>query len=95
MGRSSRPRPARLAIKLRQIRTDLDLTQRQMFEMLGDTRTALYQGHIGLCESGQREPPLPVLLKYARIAGISTDVLIDDEMDLPKRLVKKRERVKR
>ena len=37
-------------------------------------------------ELGKREPPLPVLLKYARIAGVYVDVLIDDELDLPKKL---------
>jgi transcriptional regulator with XRE-family HTH domain len=83
MGRSRRPRPARLAAKLRQIRTTLNLTQEQMFEQLGETKTALYPGHISLYESGQREPPLPVLLRYARIAGVYVDVLIDDELDLP------------
>ena len=83
MGRSHRPRPARLATKLRQIRTALGLTQQQMFERLGQTRTALYPGHIGLYESGQREPPLPVLLRYARLAGVIVDLLIDDELDLP------------
>jgi len=30
-------------------------------------------------ERGTREPTLNVLLKYARLAGISTDILIDDE----------------
>jgi transcriptional regulator with XRE-family HTH domain len=83
MGRSSRPKPARLAVKLKQIRTALGFTQQQMFERLGQTKTALYAGHIGLYESGQREPPLPVLLRYARIAGVYVDVLIDDEIDLP------------
>jgi transcriptional regulator with XRE-family HTH domain len=34
-------------------------------------------------EVGTSEPPLPVLLKYARLIEISTDVLIDDELDLP------------
>lgn len=86
MGRSRRPRPARLAAKLREIRIKLDLTQQEMFERLGETKTALYPGHIGLYESGQREPPLPVLLRYARIVKISTDVLIDDDLDLPARL---------
>jgi len=33
---------------------------------------------------GTREPPLPILLRYARLAGISTDVLIDDDLKLPK-----------
>jgi hypothetical protein len=39
-------------------------------------------------ELGTREPPLPILLKYARLVGISTDVLIDDELNLPGRLLK-------
>ena len=86
MGRSRRPRPARLAAKLRQIRTALGLTQEQMFECLGETKTALYPGHISLYEGSRREPPLPVLLRYARIAGVYVDVLIDDELDLPDRL---------
>lgn len=86
MGRASRPKPARLAAKLRQVRTGLGLTQQQMFEQLGETQTALYPGHIGLYESGQREPPLPVLLRYARIAGVYVDALIDDEIDLPDHL---------
>jgi transcriptional regulator with XRE-family HTH domain len=33
-------------------------------------------------ERGEREPPLPVLLKYAKLAGVSTDTLIDDTVDL-------------
>lgn len=86
MGRSRRPRPARLAAKLRQVRTALGLTQEQMFEHLGETKTSLYPGHISLYEGGQREPPLPVLLRYARSAGVYVDVLIDDELDLPDKL---------
>jgi hypothetical protein len=57
-----------------------------MFERLGETKTALYPGHIGLYESGQREPPLPVLLRYARIAEVYVDVLIDDNLDLTEKL---------
>lgn len=89
MGRSHRPRPVRLAQKLRQIRTALGLTQQEMFERLGETRTALYPGHIGLYELGRREPPLSVLLRYARIAGVYVDMLIDDEMNLPEKLPSK------
>jgi len=44
-------------------------------------RTAI-SGH----ELGTTEPPLPPILKYARVAGISTDILLDDELDLLKRL---------
>lgn len=86
MGRSRRPRPTQLANKLRQVRIALCLTQEQMFERLGETRTALYPGHISLYESGQREPPLPVLLRYAKLSGVYVDTLIDDEVDLPEKL---------
>lgn len=86
MGRSRRPRPTRLARKLRYIRVALGLTQEQIFERLGETKTALYPGHISLYESGQREPPLPVLLRYAKLSGIYVDLLIDDEIDLPDEL---------
>jgi hypothetical protein len=42
-------------------------------------------GWIDNIERGVLEPPLHVLLAYARSFGISTDVLIDDESDLPAR----------
>ena len=47
-------------------------------------------------ERGVREPPLPVLLEYARAANIYIEVLIDDDLDLPKKLpaLKKSEGVK-
>jgi transcriptional regulator with XRE-family HTH domain len=34
-------------------------------------------------ERGIREPPLKVILKYARAINISTDFLLDDELTLP------------
>jgi transcriptional regulator with XRE-family HTH domain len=45
----------------------------------------VYQGHVSEYERGVREPPYPVLLKYARLMGISTDVLIDDKLKLSER----------
>jgi transcriptional regulator with XRE-family HTH domain len=33
-------------------------------------------------ETGEREPPLPVLLKYAQFAHVVVDVLIDDKVRL-------------
>jgi hypothetical protein len=50
----------------------------------------LSAGRIQLnCAVGKREPSLPLLLKYARIAGICVDDLIDDELDLPEKLPSK------
>ena len=86
MGRSSRPKPARLAVKLRRIREALDISQAEMVKRLDFPR--IHPAHISGYERGEREPPLPVLLRYARLVRVSTDVLIDDELDLPKRLRK-------
>src|SRR5215213_3298621 len=83
MGRSHRPKPARLATKLRRIRLTLGLTQREMIERLGYTASPLHPQNISGFESGEREPPLLVLLAYARCVGVSTDVLIDDKLKLP------------
>lgn len=86
MGSARRPTPARLAEKLLQIRTRLGLSQSQMLRQLGDTNTRLHAPHISGYESGKREPPLIVLLQYARAAGVPVELLIDDEQDLPERL---------
>jgi len=85
MGRATREKSVRLAEKLLQIRLALGLSQTGMLEQLSRSDKA-YRNYISDFENGKREPPLPVLLKYARLVGISTDVLIDDKMDLPKRL---------
>lgn len=82
MGRSPRPTPKYLASKLRRVRDDLELSQAAMCERLGFPK--IHPAHISAYELGNREPPLPVLLKYARLAGVSTDVLIDDKLRLPK-----------
>jgi transcriptional regulator with XRE-family HTH domain len=37
-------------------------------------------------ELGKREPPLPVLLRIAEMAGVYVDVLIDDDLDVPRTL---------
>jgi hypothetical protein len=41
---------------------------------------------ISAFEHGVRVPPLPVVLRYARAAGICSDVLLDDDMELPEKL---------
>lgn len=86
MGRSRRDHPKRLASKLRQIRLALNLTQEEMAGDIKLTKSTTRPGHISEFEHGRREPTLPVLLRYARLAGVYVDVLIDDDLDLPKRL---------
>lgn len=80
-----RQKPERLAEKLKQIRLSLGLSQDGMLERL-DLTEEFFRSRISAYELGNREPPLPVLLKYARLVGVSTDVLIDDELDLPDKL---------
>lgn len=82
MGRYHRQKPNRLAEKLLQIREDLGLSQNELIRHLG-LEDEITQSRISGYELGTREPSLPTLLKYARSVGISTDVLIDDETELP------------
>ena len=84
MGRARRYQPAKLAKKLLQIRKRLGLSQGQLFKRLEGCGASIHPPHISGYESGISEPPLPVLLRYAELAGVSTDVLINDSMDLPK-----------
>ncbi len=89
MGRQPRPRPARLAEKLRHIRLSMGLSQSQMMKLL-ELDTRLFASAVSGYEIGKREPPIPVLLKYARVAGVTMEELADDEMNLPKRLPTRR-----
>ena len=86
MGSRRRPQPKRLPAKLLRIRQGLDLTQEQMAALLETRRSPVYPTHVSEFERGLREPSLLALLRYARLVGVSTDVLIDDELDLPAKL---------
>ncbi len=85
MGRSSRPRPAKLAEKLKQIRLSLNLSQTEILIKLGyppDMKE--FRSVISAYELGKREPTLIDLLKYARLAKILVEELIDDDLEMPK-----------
>ncbi|MBK9173212.1 MAG: helix-turn-helix transcriptional regulator [Chloracidobacterium sp.] len=81
MGTRSRPKPKHLAKKLRQIRLSLGLSQDGLIERLG-VEEEVVRSTISAFERGVREPSYPLLLKYARLAGVSTDLLIDDDVEL-------------
>ena len=76
-----KPIPKRLGEKLRAIRERKGWTLDQMAKTVGKTgisrRTRVYEWEIGI-----RQPDLSALLIYARLAGVSTDMLIDDDLDL-------------
>jgi transcriptional regulator with XRE-family HTH domain len=81
MGERARPKPKQLARKLLNIRVALGLSQNELIRALS---VKLNQARISDYEAGKGEPSLPVLLKYARLAGVCVERLIDDELDLPK-----------
>ena len=89
-GKRRRPRPLNLHVKLRQIREAYNLSQSEMVGRLG-LNGELHPSEISAFERDpankwSREPALPYLLQYARVAGVSVEVLIDDELELPDRL---------
>lgn len=83
--RLERHNPRRLARKLARVRTALGLSQNEMLARLGSPEKLL-QSSISGYERGVREPPLLVLLAYARIANVYVEVLIDDALELPEEL---------
>lgn len=80
-----RPRPERLASKLRAIREGLGLSQSQMLVRLGLEDTMHY-GRISQYENDEREPTLMTLLAYAHVAGVHLEDIVSDDLDLPPKL---------
>jgi transcriptional regulator with XRE-family HTH domain len=85
MGKNPRKKPRHLSDKLRQIREGLKLSQSEILFRMG-LGEELTRNIISNYELGHREPPLHVLLEYAHLAGLCVDVLIDDDLKMPKRL---------
>ncbi|HKG46896.1 MAG TPA: helix-turn-helix transcriptional regulator [Pyrinomonadaceae bacterium] len=83
MGRSYRSRPKRLGTKLKAIRVQLGFTQTEMVEALAVKDEPLRAASISGYELGEREPPLMVLLRYARLAGCTMEQLVDDKINWP------------
>jgi transcriptional regulator with XRE-family HTH domain len=91
MGRKARPQPERLGEKLLHIRNALGLSQSEMFRRL-DVEDIVSYKQLSKYELGITEPPLIVLLRYARVSGIHMEDLVDDEVDLPAKLPKRSHR---
>jgi transcriptional regulator with XRE-family HTH domain len=92
MGQSKRTQPKKLKYKLKAIRTHLDLTQEEMVLQLKKfaPREFIDSGYVSRFETGKREPTLPILLAYSKLTGVSINALVDDDIDLPKRLPKRK-----
>lgn len=92
MGKGKRVVPRKLPEKLKEIRFELDLSLEKMVEALeaelarlGYANVNLYSGYITEFEQGKREPILPVLLAYGRLAKVNAETLIDDKLEMPSR----------
>jgi len=77
----SRPRPKHLAENLLQIRRSLGISQGEMVKQLG-IQDLIDHTTISKYELDKNEPPLAILLAYARLTGIPVEQIIDDELEL-------------
>ena len=77
----SRPRPKHLAKKLLQIRLSLGVSQEEMVKRLG-VQDLIHYTTISKYELDKNEPPLAILLAYARLVEIPIEQIIDDEIEL-------------
>lgn len=74
-----RRRPARLAEKLKAIRSHYGWSQSELVAELG---LDIDYNFISKYELDRNEPPIDVLLAYCRYAKIPLEQLADDELDL-------------
>jgi transcriptional regulator with XRE-family HTH domain len=82
---SARPRPRRLAEKLLHIRQSLGFSQPEIVKRLGVAEMIHYT-NISKYELDKNEPPLMILLAYAKLAQVHLEVIVDDDIDLPRKL---------
>jgi len=67
----------RFGEKLRALRQKRDLSLRQLGDILG-----VYHNHVAQLEAGKRIPNAAMILKIADLFGVSTDLLMRDELAL-------------
>jgi transcriptional regulator with XRE-family HTH domain len=79
MGNVRRERPKRLGRKLLAVRKKLGISQSEMASHLRLKKYTVISSY----EHGTREPNLITLLRYARLARVPMETLVDDKLDLP------------
>ena len=82
MGRSRRNKPVKLSQKLLAIRKRLRMSQTEMARAL---ELKVHYSAVSNYELGTREPDLIVVLRYARLAGVPMEMLVDDKINLPEK----------
>jgi transcriptional regulator with XRE-family HTH domain len=79
MGTKKRLYPRRTAKKLKQLRQRLGLSQGEIANSIGVENRA----QISAYENGKRDAPIVVLLRYARLANVPLETIVDDQLGLP------------
>lgn len=84
MGNKRRPMAQSLPAKLLAVREVFNASQNQIADALSVEVAAfnLNCGRISEYEHNKREPNMLVLLAYARLAGITVELIIDDRVDM-------------
>jgi len=80
MGRSRRNKPVKLSHKLLAIRKRLRMSQTEMARAL---ELKVHYSAVSNFELGTREPDLLIVLRYARLAGLTMEMIVDDSINLP------------
>ena len=80
MGRSRRNKPLQLSQKLLAIRKRLRMSQTEMARAL---ELKVHYSAVSNFELGTREPDLIIVMRYARLAGVTMETIVDDQMNLP------------
>jgi transcriptional regulator with XRE-family HTH domain len=80
MGRSRRNKPENLRHKLLAIRKRLSMSQTEMARAL---ELKVHYSAVSNYELGTREPDLLIVLRYARLANMPMETLVDDKLNLP------------
>ena len=83
MGRVRRNKPLKLSEKLLAIRKRLQMSQTEMARAL---ELKVHYSAVSNFELGTREPDLLIVLRYARLAGVPVEAIIDDQMNLPEQI---------
>ena len=83
MGRVPRNKPLKLSHKLLAIRKRLRMSQTEMARAL---ELKVHYSAVSNFELGTREPDLIIVLRYARLAGVPMELIVDDQLSLPEEI---------